>query len=149
MEYLKIINDEIPIIFKDIMNEYNFKYKRLSTLVSTLYRDDYAITMMVEREYIDIIFIKKEGDIINKYWIQPFILQNLTDEHRSNKREGDDWKTKLTNYLLIYEKVLRTKWESMLMGKMDWVDEYKKSRMPVIRELYPSEYVEYKGILTI
>ena len=149
MEYLKIINDEIPIIFKDIMNEYNFKYKRLSTLVSTLYRDDYAITMMVEKEYIDIIFIKKEGDIINKYWIQPFILQNLTDEHRSNKREGDDWKTKLINYLLIYENVLRTKWESMLMGKMDWVDEYKKSRMPVIRELYPSEYVEYKGILTI
>ena len=28
--------------------------------------------MMVEREYIDIYFIKEEGDIINKYWIQDF-----------------------------------------------------------------------------
>ena len=146
MEYLSKINDVIPEIFSDIIKKYDFKYKRFSSLISILYRDNYVITMMVEREYIDIYFIKKEGDIINKYWIQPFILQNLTDENRSNKREGDDWETKLINYLLIYENVLRTRWESILLGKLDWVEEYKKSKMPSIREFYPKEYVEYKDV---
>lgn len=146
MEYLSKINDIIPQIFNDIIKKYDFKYKRFSSSTSILYRDNYVITMMVEREYIDIYFIKEEGDIINKYWIQPFILQDLTDEDRSNKREGDDWETKLINYLLIYEKVLRTKWESMLLGKMDWVEVYNKSKMPAVHELYPKEYAEYKEI---
>ena len=146
MEYLSKINDVIPEIFSAIIKKYDFKYKRFSTLISILYRDNYVITMMVEREYIDIYFIKKEGDIINKYWIQPFILQNLTDENRCNQREGDDWETKLINHLLIYENVLRTRWESILLGKMDWVEEYKKSKMPSIREFCENEYVKYKDI---
>ena len=59
MEYLKKINDVIPQIFDDIIKKYDFKYKRFSSLTSILYRDNYVITMMVEREYIDIYFIKE------------------------------------------------------------------------------------------
>ena len=144
MEYLKKINDLIPEIFKDIIQKYNFKCKQHSSLKTVLYKDNYIITMLVEREYVDLYFIKEEGDIINKYWIQPFVLQNLTEEDKSNTREGDDWETRLINYLVIYEKVLRTKWESILLGKMDWVEEYKKSKMPSIREFCEKEYVTYK-----
>ena len=47
---------------------------------------------------------------------------------------------------MIYENVLRTRWESILLGKLDWVEEYKKSKMPSIREFCENEYVKYKDI---
>lgn len=73
-------------------------------------------------------------------------MENLDDEDRSVQLEGDDIKTKLMNYILIYEKVLRTKWQNILIGQMDWVDACKKATMCVIRELNAKEYDRYKGI---
>lgn len=143
MEFLRKANDEVLGIFEEIIRQYNFNYKRITSTQSAIYKDDFAIILTPERGYSNIEYLKKEGDKIFCYWIQPFMCENLTDEDRSNKRADDDLHTKIVNYLIIYEKVLRTKRESMLLGKMDWVDDFKKSKMWSIREIYPNQYSKY------
>ncbi len=146
MEFIRRANDEIPIIFEDIINKYNFNIKKTHSGETVIYKDDYGIVFNGDRDYVNIYFLKKEGDKIFSYWIQPFMMDKLTDEDKSNKREGNDNYTTLINYLLIYEKVLQTKRENMLMGKMDWVEDFKKSSMWSIRELYPKEYSRFKDL---
>ena len=75
-----------------------------------------------------------------------FKMENLDEEDRSVRREGKDLNTKLINYILLYEKVLRTKWQNILTGKMDWVDDCRKATMCVIRELSGVEYDRCKGV---
>lgn len=146
MEFIRRANDEIPIIFEDIINQYNFNIKKTLSGETVIYKDDYGIVFNGDRDYVNIYFLKKEGDKIFSYWIQPFMMDKLTDEDRSNEREGNDNYTTLINYLLIYEKVLRTKRENILMGQMDWVEDFKKSSMWSIRELYPKEYSRFKDL---
>ena len=146
MEFLARINNMIPDIFEEIIKKYEFKYKRISTLESVLYKEDYAFIMSVDRSHVDIVFLKKEENIIVKYCIQTFVMKSFDVEDRSNQRVGKDVETNLINYLLIYEKGLQTKWTNMLIGQMDWVEEYKKSSMCVISELNPKEYSIYKDI---
>ncbi|MBE5927101.1 MAG: hypothetical protein E7270_09090 [Lachnospiraceae bacterium] len=146
MEFLVRVNDMIPVIFEEVIRKYGFKFKRIKSIESVLYKDDYALTMSVNMDYVDINFLKKEENKIVKYCIQTFVMQSLDENDKSNKREGSDIETKLINYLRIYEKGLQTKWENILMGKMDWVENYKKSFMCIIRELNPKEYSKYKDI---
>ena len=146
MDFLYKVNDNVPEIFAGIIRTYNFKFMRIDTLHSALVKDNYAIILSVSRDYVDINFLNREVGKIVKYWIHPFLMENLDDEDRSVQLEGDDIKTKLMNYILIYEKVLRTKWQNILIGQMDWVDACKKAKMCVIRELNAKEYDRYKGI---
>lgn len=146
MEFLYRINDMIPEIFEEIIRTYNFKYIRKDSLHSVLAKDNYAIILSVDRDYVDINYLKREGTGIIKYWIHPFLMENLDEEDRSVRREGKDLNTKLINYILLYEKVLRTKWQNILTGKMDWVDDCRKATMCVIRELSGVEYDRCKDV---
>lgn len=147
MEFLYRINDMIPEIFSEIIRTYNFKYMRIDGLHSVLAKDNYAISMSVNKDYVDIYFFHREEAIIVKYWLQPFLMENLDDDDRSVARDGDDIETSIINYLLIYEKVLRTKWQNILMGQKDWVEKYDdKSYMRLIREFNAKEYDRYKSV---
>lgn len=116
-------------------------------LNSALVKDNYAIVLSVDRDYVDINFLYKEGTRIINYWIHPFLMENLDDEDRSVCREKYNVEDKLINYLLIYENVLSKKWQNILMGQMDWVEDYnKKCSMRSVRELEGTLYDKYKCI---
>lgn len=150
MEFLSEVNDTIPEIFGDIIKTYDFKVERISSTATLLYKEDYALYLASDRDYVDILFLKKEENRIMNYWLQPFLMENLTDEDKSNTKKEDDLVTKLINYILIYEKVLRTKRKNILLGKMDWVEEYnQKTSMRSIRELYPSQYEKFRKVFYI
>lgn len=147
MEYLHKVNNEIPKIFKKIVKKYKLKHMRINGLNSAFVKDNYAIIMSVDRDYVDINFLYRDGTKIIKYWLQPFLIENLDDEDRSVQRVEKDFNTKLINYILLYEKTLSSKWQSILMGQMDWVERYnEKTYMRAIRELNEEEYNNYKGI---
>lgn len=148
MEFLRRVNDRIPSIFTDIIRNYGFNYMRLDSTVSALYKSEYAFIFSVDRDYVDLNYIRKEDNKIIKYWIQGFVIIRLGDEP-VDKLVGDDLETKLTNYLFVYEKSLKTKCESILLGEMDWVSEFKKTPMCVIRELNMKEYNKYKDVLSV
>ena len=150
MEFLREVNDTIPGIFGDIIKTYDFKVERITSSATLLYKDDYALYLASDRDYVDIWYVKKEETKILKYWLHPFLLENSTDEDRSNTKREDGLVTKLINYILIYEKILRTKRKNILMGQMDWVEEYnQKSSMRSIRELYPNEYEKFRKVFYI
>ena len=150
MEFLSKVNDTISEIFGEIIKTYDFKVERISSSATLLYKEDYALYLASDRDYVDILFLKKEENRIMNYWLQPFLMENLTDEDKSNTKKEDDLVTKLINYILIYEKVLRTKRTNILLGKMDWVEEYnQKTSMRSIRELYPSQYEKFRKVFYI
>lgn len=78
MNFLYDINDMIPKIFEDIINEYGFRYVRIGGLCSVLAKENYAISMSVDRDYVDINFLNREGDKIIKYWIHPFLMEKYS-----------------------------------------------------------------------
>ena len=83
MQFLYKINDMIPEIFDEIRRTYNFKYLRIDGLHSVFVKDNYAIALSVNRDYVDISFFIKEGATIINYWLNPFLMENLDDEDRS------------------------------------------------------------------
>ena len=150
MEFLSKVNDAIPEIFGEIIKTYDFKVERISSSATLLYKEGYALYLASDRDYVNISFLKKEENKIMNYWLHPFLMENLTDEDRSNTKKEDDLVTKLINYILIYEKVLRTKRKNILLGQMDWVEEYnQKTSMRSIRELYPSQYEKFRKVFYI
>ena len=150
MEFLSKVNDTIPEIFGEIIKTYDFKVQRITSSATLLYKEDYALYLASDRDYVNISFLKKEENKIMNYWLHPFLMENLTDEDRSNTKKEDDLVTKLINYILIYEKVLRTKRKNILLGQMDWVEEYNQTTsMRSIRELYPSQYEKFRKVFYI
>lgn len=148
MQFLYKINDMIPEIFDEIRRTYNFKYLRIDGLHSVFVKDNYAIALSVGRDYVNISYFIKEGTTIINYWLHPFLMENLNDEDRSVCLENDNKvETKLINYILLYEKTLKSKWKNILSGQMDWVEEYnKKSSMRSVREFYAAEYIRFKSV---
>ena len=143
MELFGRINDRIPIIFEDIIRRYGFNFEKITSSSSIMYKADYGFVMSIDRDYVDINFLRKEGNIIMTYWIQGFLIQKLDDNERSRNEEERTLETYLLGYLFTYEKSLQTKCKSILMGQMDWVDDLKKTPICDIRELNAKEYEKY------
>ncbi|MBE5925496.1 MAG: hypothetical protein E7270_00675 [Lachnospiraceae bacterium] len=148
MEFLVRVNNMVPVIFDEIIRQYNFNFMRVDSTVSILYKNNYAFVLSVDRDYVDLNFMKKEDDKIIKYWIQGFVIKKLDEDDRCNTQETKNLENKLIDYLLIYEKSLKTKCRSILMGQMDWVEDYRKDFMCVIRELNAKEYDKYGKFLS-
>ena len=101
MEFLSEVNDTIPEIFGDIIKTYDFKVERISSTATLLYKEDYALYLASDRDYVDILFLKKEENRIMNYWLQPFLMENLTDEDKSNTKKEYNLLTSLLNHLLF------------------------------------------------
>lgn len=143
MEFLVRVNNMVPVIFDEIIRKYNFKFNRIDSTASILYKNNYAFVLAADRDYVDLNFLRKEDDKIIKYWIQGFVIKKLDEDDRSDNQEAKNLEDRLIDYLVTYEKSLKTKCESILMGQMDWVEDYKKDFMCVIRELNFKEYEKY------
>ena len=90
MEFLSKVNDTIPEIFGEIIKTYDFKVERITSSATLLYKEDSALYLASDRDYVNISFLKKEENKIMNYWLHPFLMENLTEEDRSNTKKEDD-----------------------------------------------------------
>ena len=124
----KQLNDDIPNIFHDIINEYGFTPVQTSSISTALIKNDFAIEIGIDRFYPTMIFITRndENELI-ELWFENFICKKCGELEVSEIPKGNSLYENIQRELFIDAKLLKNKWGDLLNGDKRWISEYKKS----------------------
>ncbi|UDJ80724.1 hypothetical protein [Kosakonia oryzae] len=119
-------------VFKPIIDYYGFEVKSDNETISLL-RGGFKIEFIMWREAVEVNFcvIKSDNEML-KYNVRDFIVTYMTNEDRvidDSAIPTDETAVHIRNVksLFYFSNALKNHFPSMLEGKMDWLDAYKKS----------------------
>lgn len=123
------INDDLVIYFKDIIKQYNLKINKTTDISTAFIAETYILVFFIDKFDIGISYLitDSNGNFV-KYAVENFFAEKCDDSDRKNlivpKKAGDC----VINDIVIMESCLSTKWQNILCGDKNWINDLKNSK---------------------
>lgn len=122
------INDDIPKYLKDIASQYNMKFVKVSSLKTALVGKDFIILIFIDRFSANVSYIMREDKSeLVLFQCDNYFAERYDQEDRRNLVLENGAESLVVNNLIVINNGLISKWNNVLKGDIDWLEEYKKS----------------------
>ena len=122
------INDNVPIYFETISKEYKLNAIKISDLKTAFLGKKFAIIVSIGRFDVDILYasvIDGEKQILR---CGNFLAEKYTDEDRKYLQQERNAEIIITNYLVVIANGMKSKWDNLLRGDTNWIEDFRKSK---------------------
>lgn len=121
-------NDKVPQYFEFIAQRYDFKFIKISSLKTAIIGNKFAIIIAIERFYVDVYYAIRIEDKKEIFHCGSFLAEKYSSEDRKNLLTEDGAENLILNNLKVIASGLVSKWEMLLLGDINWLDEFRKSK---------------------
>lgn len=122
------INEEIPFYMQKISNKYKLYPVKLSALRTALIGKEFAIIIEIERFDARVLYLRRISKTIEIFMCDNFFAEKYDEDDRKGISECIDASDFVRNSIIIITNGLLNKWENVLLGENDWLDEYCQSK---------------------
>ena len=139
------LNDEVPVHFRNIIDEFSLNIVKISNIETALVGKNYVILISIDRFYVEIDYISRNSDNkLEKYKCSNFFAEKYDETDRTNLLEGKGAREIIINNLKVINNGLLNKWRNILEGDKRWMEDYKQSDWKMISELRDFELEKIK-----
>ena len=122
------INDNVPIYFEEISQEYKLNTVKISDLKTAFLGNKFAIIISIGRFDVDVFYASVIDDKQQILSCGNFLAEKYTDEDRKYLQQESNAETIITNYLIVIANGMKSKWDNLLRGETKWIEDFKKSK---------------------
>lgn len=113
-------------LYKDIANKYNLKIRKNSKTEMSLTSNIFTLLLSYDMDTVWIYYIFNQTK--ETYLISNYVNVNAEDVDRNDIPKDEIISKQIKRILVIQSRVLDRKFGNLLIGKMDWFEDYKKSK---------------------
>ena len=134
------INENMALYFKDLLETYDMKAVKVSSLSTALINKRFALIISIDRFEVDVYYVYRA----NAGQLKILSCGSFfTEKYDSNDRQDLILVSKagdfIINCLTVIAHGLKSKWNDMLKGDTAWMEKYKSSKWYSEMQLRPEE----------
>lgn len=142
------LNNEIPNYFDSISKEFSLDCVKINRLKTALVNNNFALIVGIDRFYIVIDYVyRDENNNLIKLNCDSFFSEKYDDSDRKELLDGKHASVAIINDMLVSKSGLKSKWQNMLTGDKEWIDDFKQSRWFLITNLSDDEEIVLDKII--
>lgn len=122
------LNDEmVPRYFTGICEKYGFRMVKIDSIHTGLIKDHFALIIGLDRFNAVVKYaIRYPNGECKLYYCDNFLTRKYDADDRVGIPAGSGASTSIQGDLMIISRGLVSKWENILLGDTDWIDELKR-----------------------
>lgn len=114
---------KFPEIIEPVLVKYNLKWKVIFEREIIFYGNGFVLNGVLEQHGLSLIYYrKKDADTVYLYKIDNYFARLIDDKDRVNILPRNH-ENKFINDMIITTNSLMNKWDNMLSGKLDWIED--------------------------
>lgn len=133
------INDDVPLYMGRICENYKLFCVKISSIETALVGKKYALIIGIDRFYVTVSYLYMDDKEIKVYSCGNYFAEKYDAGDRINLLNGKGAEILIRNELIIIANGLQNKWKNVLEGKIEWIENYKKSKWFSVDRLLPEE----------
>lgn len=123
------LNNEIPKYFSELAKKYSLTFIQISNLKTALVCKKYALIISIDRFSANVEYIVRNSTKkLLLYGCSNFFAEQYDNNDRVNLIKGNGAKELIINNFTVINNGLQSKWEDVLSGSTDWINDFKKSK---------------------
>lgn len=141
------LGDSVPEYFDELIQKYHLDAIKINKLTTALVSDTYAITIGIDRFYVDLNYItRNENNVLTKYNCNNFFAEKFDDKDRENLISGTGPKESIINNFIVIRQGLLSKWSNVLEGDKKWLEQFKISKWYEVSKVREDELLLHEKI---
>lgn len=129
------LNKQIPDYFAEIINKFQLKIVENTEIETALAGKNFAIIITLDRFYAEIDYVHRNENGLKKYRCSSFFAEKYSQEDREDLLAEESAKEIIINNFVVISRGLVSKWQEVLEGKTEWLEQYRKSEWASISNL--------------
>lgn len=122
------MNENIPKYFGLISQKYNLRIVKISSTKTAIVGSKFAIIILIGKFTVDVYYATRIGSSKEILNCGSFLAEKYSLENRQDLLKNDEAESIIINELKVISSGLVSKWETILLGDLNWIAEFKNSR---------------------